>query len=267
MTLDGDKTARMDEQPPVEGAPEGPFTLAIDVGGMGLKASVLDRIGRIVADRVRVPTRYPLAPQAFVDTLYELSRPLPAYDRVSVGFPGVVRAGRIRTAPHFVTIKGPGSAVSQDLLEAWTNFDAAGALTSRLGKPTRIANDADLQGLAVITGKGLEFVVTLGTGVGSGLFLDGALAPHLELAQAPFRKGETYNEQIGEEALEAIGVKTWRKRVILALQSFKVLLNFDTCYIGGGNARHLKGHIEPPYVLVDNVAGILGGIKLWEKRR
>jgi polyphosphate glucokinase len=264
MTIEEGDTPNPSESQHPGSAPEGPFTLAIDVGGTGLKASVLDRIGRVVADRVRVPTRYPFAPETFVDALFALSRPLPAYDRVSVGFPGVVRGGRILTAPHFVGVKGPGSAVSEELFAKWRNFDAAEALSSRLGKPTRIANDADLQGLAVIAGKGLEFVVTLGTGIGSAVFLHGVLAPHLELAQAPFRKGETYNGQIGDGALQAIGVKAWRKRVFLALDTFEVLLNFDTCYIGGGNARHMKGHVEAPYVIVDNVAGILGGIKLWE---
>ena len=80
----------------------------------------------------------------------------------------------------------------------------------------------------------------------------------------PFRKGQTYNDQIGEEALEAIGVKRWRRRVLLALETFRSLVNFDTCYVGGGNARHMKKHLEAPYCVVDNVAGILGGIKLWE---
>jgi polyphosphate glucokinase len=244
--------------------PAKPCTLCIDVGGTGLKAAVLDASGDMVADRVRVPTTYPLAPDAFVDALADLVKPLPAYDRVSVGFPGVVRKGRILTAPHFVTESGPGSPVVPDLLKAWTRFEASAALTERLGHDTRIANDADLQGLAVIVGKGLELVVTLGTGVGTGLFLDGSVAPHLELAQAPFRKGQTYNEQLGDAILKRVGMSKWRKRLLEALDNFHTLMNFDTCYIGGGNARHAEGHVDERFVIVDNVAGILGGIKLWD---
>ncbi len=245
--------------------PAGPLTLAVDVGGTGIKASVLDASDRMVADRVRVETTYPLSPDAFVTRVAELVRPLPAFDRVSVGFPGVVRRGRILTAPHFVTAHGPGSEILADLVAAWADFPAADRLAQRLGKPVRIANDADLQGLAVVSGHGLEFVVTLGTGVGTALFLDGVLAPHLELAHHPFRKGETYNEQIGDAALARIGPKKWRKRTLEALENFARLVNFDRCYVGGGNARLLRGKIDPAYVIVDNVAGILGGIRLWER--
>lgn len=254
------------EDPPAwtEPAPR-PFTLAIDVGGTGIKASVLDAADHMAADRVRVPTTYPLEPSRFVDVVSSLVAPLPAYDRVSVGFPGVVRKGHVVTAPHFVTEHGPGSAVVPALSEAWRGFDLAGAIGTRFGRPTRVANDADLQGMAVVSGKGLEMVVTLGTGVGTALFFDGALAPHLELAHHPFRKGESYNEQLGDAALSRVGTDKWRRRVRRALATLEALVNFDRCYLGGGNARHLTGHLEDHYTVVDNVAGILGGIRLWEQ--
>jgi polyphosphate glucokinase len=241
-----------------------PATLAIDIGGTGLKASVLGPDGRLLADRVRVPTPYPCSPDRLVDLLGGLVAPLPAADRASAGFPGVVRKGRVLTAPHFVTATGPGSAVVPELLTAWTGFDLAGALELKLGHPVRVANDADLQGWAVVSGNGLEMVVTLGTGVGTALFMDGKLAPHLELAHHPFRKGETYNEQIGDAALRRIGAKKWRKRVVEAITNFETLVNYDRLYLGGGNARHMAPDVAPPITIVDNVAGILGGIKLWE---
>ena len=244
--------------------PARPATLAIDVGGTGLKASVLDAAGKLMADRVRVLTTYPCPPEALVDTLVALVAPLPAFDRVSIGFPGVVRKGIVLTAPHFVTRSGPGSAVVPKLQAAWARFDLAGALSARLGHPVRVANDADLQGLEVVSGEGLEFVVTLGTGVGTALFVDGKLAPHLELAHHPFRKGETYNEQLGEAALRKIGAKRWRKRAMEAFDNFSQLLNYDRLYVAGGNARLLAGHVDASVTIVDNVAGILGGIKLWE---
>jgi polyphosphate glucokinase len=242
-----------------------PTTLAIDIGGTGLKASVLDAAGKLVADRVRVVTPYPCTPKVLVDALVKLVAPLPAYDRVSVGFPGVVRKGLVLTAPHFSTKKGlPGEAPSPKLLAAWTGFDLAGSLGTRLGRPVRVANDADLQGLDVVSGSGLEFVVTLGTGVGTALFLDGRLAPHLELAHIPFRGNQTYDEQLGDATLRRVGAKKWRKRLEDALVNFNILLNYDRLYIGGGNSRLLVGHVDPSVVIVDNLAGILGGIKLWE---
>jgi polyphosphate glucokinase len=245
--------------------PARPFTLAVDVGGTGIKASVLDANDRMVAERVRVATTYPLEPARFVDVVSSLVAPLPGYDRVSIGFPGVVRRGRVVTAPHFVTEHGPGSRIVEALVVAWRGFDLASAVAARLGRPTRVANDADLQGMAVVTGEGLEMVVTLGTGVGSALFFDGVLAPHLELAHHPFRKGETYNEQIGEGALKRIGVEKWLRRVHRALANFSALVNFDRCYVGGGNARYLVDKLEAPFQVVDNVAGILGGIRLWQR--
>ncbi|MBA3267767.1 MAG: ROK family protein [Acidimicrobiia bacterium] len=246
------------------GAASPPHTLAIDIGGTGLKASVLDAHGAMVVDRVRVPTTYPLAPTGLVAALAELVKPLPDFDRVSAGFPGVVRKGCIVTAPHFSTAGGPGTAVDPDLLTAWTGFDLAGELERLWGKPTKVVNDADLQGAAVVSGSGLELVVTLGTGVGTGVFLDGQVAPHLEIAHHPFRKGETYNEQLGEAARKRIGPKKWNKRVEEALANLDVLLNPDRTYIGGGNSKHLTLELSPTTTVVDNAAGILGGIKLWE---
>lgn len=249
---------------PADRSPAGATTLGIDVGGTGLKASVLDQTGEMEATRVRVPTTYPLSPRALVKTLVDLVEPLPSYDRISVGFPGVVRGGRVLSAPHFVTVGGPGTKVDEQLVRAWSGFDLAGALEGALDRPTRVANDADLQGAAVIQGKGLELVVTLGTGVGTGLFWNGHEAPHLEIAHHPFRHGETYNDQLGEAARKRVGTKRWRKRVNRAIDTLHELLNYDHLYIGGGNSSRLAGHVAEGITLVDNDAGILGGLKLWE---
>src|ERR1019366_2074360 len=95
-----------------------PATLAIDVGGTGLKASVLDAVGTLMSDRVRVKTTYPCPPEQLVDMLATLVAPLPVVDRASIGFPGVVRNGILLSAPDFVTRSGPGSPVSKKLLAA-----------------------------------------------------------------------------------------------------------------------------------------------------
>ncbi len=243
---------------------QGPTTLAIDVGGTGLKASVLATDGTMLVDRVRVRTPYPCPPKVLVEALEGLASELPAYDRVSVGFPGMVRKGHVLTAPNLSTVNGPGTKTSSQLVAEWSGFDLAGTLATALGKPTRVANDADLQGLDVVSGSGLEMVLTLGTGLGSALFLEGRLCPHLELAHQPFRKGETYNEQLGDLARRRIGNKLWTKRVVKAIHNFDVLVRFDHLYIGGGNAQKLTTDLGPTVTLTDNTAGILGGIKLWE---
>ena len=256
---------------PKTAASKHPYTLAIDIGGTGLKASVLDRNGEMVADRVRTDTVYPMAPDGdggMVPTLAKLVSTLPDADRVSAGFPGMVRMGRILSAPHFVTTRGPGSALDPELAEAWSRFDLAGALARTLGKPTKVANDADVQGAAVVQGEGLEFVITLGTGFGTALFLDGQLLPHLEIAHQPFRKGDSYNDQLGERIRKDIGDRRWNRRVKKAIATLDAMLFFDHLYIGGGNARRVKrddlGKFLERTTVVDNAAGILGGIKLWE---
>jgi len=257
--------ARARARPPGRRTPASPYTLAIDIGGTGLKASVLDATGVMMADRVVVKTTYPCPPATMVEDLAQLVAPLPPAARVSAGFPGMVRNGRVLSAPHFVTEHGPGTAVDPELVRLWSGFDLAGALSARLGKPTRVANDADIQGAAVVTGRGLELVVTLGTGVGTAFFYEGRLLPHLEFAHHPFLKGDTYNEQLGDAARKDVGNARWNKRVRKAVATLRALSFFDHCFIGGGNARKLHGDLGDDVSVIDNTAGILGGIRLWDE--
>jgi polyphosphate glucokinase len=229
-------------------------TLAIDIGGTGLKASVLNASGEMIVDRVRVATPKPCPPDLMIETLRALVAPLPEYHRISVGFPGVVRDGTILTAPNLGT-------------EFWSGFNLASGLSEALGsKPIKVINDADMQGLAAIKGKGVEMVITLGTGFGTGIYVDGKLGPHLEMAHHPFYKGATYDKTLGNANRAVIGNKKWRKRVVEAIHNLNVLTNFDQLYIGGGNAKRLEGKVElaDNITLIDNKAGILGGIKIWE---
>ena len=243
---------------------KGPATLAVDIGGTGIKASVLDAAGTMMVDRVRVKTPHPSPPDVLVDAVCGLTERLPAFDRVSAGFPGMVRHGRIVTAPNLSTSGGAGSPVLAELVTAWHGFDLATVLTERTGKPARVVNDADLQGLGVVKGEGLEFVLTLGTGMGTSFFLDGELAPHLELAHHPFRKGETYEQQVGEAARLRIGNKRWSRRVAVAVETLDSLVLYDELYVGGGNAKHLKVDLGDKATLVGNTGGILGGVRLWD---
>jgi polyphosphate glucokinase len=261
-----DTSADADEViPPKTDHPAPPFTLAIDIGGTGLKASVLDAKGAMVADRVKIPTTYPLPPEKLIADLVKLTQPLPRYDRVSAGFPGMIREGHVLSAPHFVLKAGPGSEVESSLLHKWTSFALAAELSKALGKPTKVANDADLQGAAVVQGTGFELAITLGTGFGTGCFYDGHLLPHFEIAHTPFRKGETYNDQLGERVRKEIGDERWQKRVLKAIEIMRGMMFFDRCWVGGGNARRLDRSKLPDDVkIVDNTAGILGGIKLWD---
>jgi polyphosphate glucokinase len=247
---------------------EHPLTIAIDVGGTGLKADVLDKDGTPVAGRVRVPTKYPMPPEVLVSTLTTLVSKLPEGDRVSCGFPGMVRGGHVLSAPHFVCANGPGTKADPKLFKSWSDFDLAGALETSIGKPSRVANDADVQGLAVVQGKGYEVVITLGTGFGTAFFMDGHLMPHMEFSHLRFRKGETFNEQVGEAARKKVGDERWNKRVRKAIAYLDALSFFDHLYIGGGNGGRVNrrdlGEVLERITVVENKAGILGGIRLWD---
>jgi polyphosphate glucokinase len=240
-------------------------TLAIDVGGTGLKAALLDADGNMIGERVKIPTPYPCPPEKLVASLRELAGQLPSSDRVSVGFPGMVRAGLVREVPALSRTVW-GGPPDPDLTRAWSGFKLTAALEEAFGRPTRVANDADLQGSAAVTGNGLEFVMTLGTGCGTAVFWQGELLPHMELSHGPFRKGETFDLQLGDAARRSAGNRSWRKRVRKAIAAFDAMLLFDKVYVGGGNATHLKdGDLGEKGTLVPNVAGLLGGIRLWDQ--
>lgn len=233
---------------------EGARILAVDIGGTGLKAAILDSDGEMLSERLRAETPHPCLPEVLLKALAELIEPLSNYDFVSVGFPGVVRNGKILTAPNLGT----------DVLKG---FDLGYALEKQFGKPVQVFNDADMQGYAAIEGKGVEMVITLGTGFGTSLFFNGQLAPHLEIAHLPFRKGETFDEQLGEKARKKIGKKKWNRRVKLAIKTLRKLANFDKLYIGGGNADRINFELESDVKIIPKESGVRGGAWLWRKRQ
>lgn len=205
------------------------LTLAIDIGGSHLKAGILDPAGKMIAGPAHVVTPKPAKPAAVVAALVELAGPLGHFDRISIGFPGVVRAGAVLTAPNLGT-------------KDWHGFPLAPTLTEQLGRPARMLNDATVQGLGVISGQGVECVLTMGTGMGFALYENGRVAPHMEMAHHPVKTGKDYDQYVGQAALKDIGRAHWNRRVRKVIGYMVTLTNYDTLYIGGGNARL----IEPP---------------------
>ena len=232
-------------------ANSGPLTLGVDIGGTNIKASVLDAAGALAAQEVRVATPRPAAPRAVLDTIASLAEQLPRFDRISAGFPGVVRAGRVLTAPNLGT-------------DLWSGFQLIDALAERFGAPARLLNDAAVQGLGVVEGHGLECVLTFGTGVGCALFRNRRFLLHLELGQSRARKGKTFDQYIGHAALARKGPERWNKRARKAIKAVLELTCCEVLYIGGGNARRLTIEMPPQVKIVSNTAGITGGIRLWE---
>lgn len=229
---------------------QGPRTLAVDIGGTNIKVLVLDEAGDAISERTKQATPHPAVPEAMIDIIAKLSAEQPSYDRVSVGFPGVVQHGVTKTAPN--------------LDPSWSGFPIETALEDRLQHPVRVCNDADMQGFGAILGEGLEMVITLGTGMGSALFVDGILVPNLELAHHPFAEGRTYEQWLGNAALSELGVDPWKVWLGKAVDQMRHTFNYDVLYLGGGNARLLNAvEMARDVRLVDNIAGLLGGIALW----
>ena len=227
----------------------GARTLAVDIGGSAVKALVLDDKGHALTERGRIETPRPATPKAVLCVISTLAESQGRFDRLSVGFPGVVRRGITETAPN--------------LHARWNGFALRDALVKLLQCPARVANDADVQGFGAMSGHGVELVLTLGTGLGSALFVDGRLVPNLEVAHHPFRRGDTYEDQLGNAALVKAGKAKWNRRLRRALHALEGLFNYDRVYLGGGNAKKIVGQLPPNVSIVSNVAGLLGGIALW----
>ena len=227
-----------------------PSTLAIDIGGSGIKMARMNSKGKPLSQRARELTPQPPLPHAVLATIKKMLAKQGEYDRVSAGFPGVVVHGIVHTAPNLGTAH-------------WHNFDLRKALEQATGKPTRVVNDADLQGYGVIRGVGVELVFTLGTGLGSALYSHGHLVPNLELAHHLFGKNRTYEQRVSNSELKKIGRKKWDKRVRQIIEQLEPILNFDVLHIGGGNARKLIGDLPPKVRIFENIEGLAGSVRLW----
>ncbi len=226
-----------------------PVTLSIDIGGSGLKAMLLDPAGQPVSERQRIATPTVPTPKLVLDALDGLRKQLAAFDRVSVGFPGVIKRGSTLTAAN--------------LHPEWDGYALQSELEKRWKKPVRVANDAAVQGYGAIRGTGVELVLTLGTGLGSSLFTSGRLCPGLELGHHPWHK-HTYEDYLGRRGLDKYGKKEWNKLLQEAIDQTAKLFNWDSLYLGGGNAKKIEFKLLENVSIISNETGILGGVKLWQ---
>ena len=233
-----------------------PRTLCIDIGGTAIKICMVGADGVLGCTAPeKVPTPKPAEPADLIGALVEIVRGHADADRVSIGFPGVIVDGVTFSAPN--------------LEGNWAGVPLVARLEQRLAaeglaRPVRAVNDADLQALGVAEGDGVEMLLTLGTGLGSAVMVDGRLVPNLELGHHPFQQGQTYEQRVSDAVLKSIGDEPWRQRVREAIEQIRPIWNFRQLYLGGGNARLLRPSDLPSDVrLVDQRAPLLGGLKLW----
>lgn len=226
--------------------------LTVDIGGSHIKATILNKAGELQMDYKKIDTPSHATPDSVIAAIATLIKDFPHYDVISAGFPGYVRNGVVFTAPNLGN-------------DNWKKIDLGQRISNTFDKPVRLINDADQLGLGVASGKGFELVVTLGTGFGTALLMDGYLLPHLELAHHPVSKDrEDYDAYIGNKALEKEGNDKWNKRIGKVIDILKVVFNYDRLYLCGGNADKVTIKLDDNIVVVSNKDGIKGGAKLWQ---
>ena len=226
-------------------------TLSIDIGGTNLKMMVLNHKGEAITKKLKCPTPCPATVDALCEALEKLIKKIDVdFDRISAGFPGVVSDGVIKTAAN--------------LDPSWIGVNFRKKLKKMTDKPVRVGNDADVQGYGNIKGKGTELVITLGTGVGTALFIKGTLVPNLEFGHHPFMDNLSYEELLSEKTLDEIGHEKWCMNLKRALQMWFMAFNYDALYIGGGHSHLIDFELPENVHITENIEGILGGIRLWD---
>lgn len=243
-----------------------PRTLAVDCGGGGIKATVLDAHSFQLAPALREPVPYPLPPGKLLDVVAAMTEKLPDFERITLGMPGMIRHGIVVYTPHYINRAGPRTRQVPELLTAWSGFDMSAALTERFGAPALVLNDAEVAAAGMVTGIGLEFFATFGTGLGTALVDNGILAPHLEISHAPMRWGLTFDDVLGEHERRRLGDSAWSRRVLRALELLEPVIRWDKLYLGGGNASRLSASARLKLVdatIVPNSAGMSSGVRAW----
>lgn len=237
--------------------------LGIDIGGTGMKAAPVEvSTGRLIADRFRIPTPTPSTPEAMVEVVRELDLHFAditgGTGPVGVAFPAVVRSGVVHSAAN--------------IDPSWVGVDAASAFSAALGRPVVVVNDADAAGLAEMSfgaGRGRDGLVvtlTLGTGIGSGMFMDGALVPNTEFGHLEFR-GESVERYAAASARsrEDLSWRDWADRVGEFLEMVDRLFSPDLVILGGGVSRkpekwfhRIDTRHETVIATMANHAGVVG---------
>jgi polyphosphate glucokinase len=210
--------------------------LVVDIGGTHVKL----QISR--TDRRKFDSGTKLSPRQLVSQIKKTAQGW-NYDAISIGFPSVVRKGRIVKEPKHLAV-------------GWVGWD----FNKSLGKPTRVLNDAAMQALGSYR-SGRMLFLGLGTGLGSALVWERNLLP-LELGDLPYGGG-IIEEVLGKPGLERLGKKKWKREVLFCLKYLKLSFIADYIVVGGGNAKQFDT-LPAGMVPGDNRNVYLGGLRMWE---
>ena len=233
--------------------------LGVDVGGSGIKGAPVDlAAGALSAQRLRVPTPKPATPEAVIETIAEVVGRFSTAGPLGVTVPAAVQRGIVRTAAN--------------IDPSWIEVDAVSQLTARLNRPVVVLNDADAAGIAEMrygAGRdrpGTVMIVTLGTGIGTAIFVDGRLVPNLEFGHIEIRGREAEaRASAAVRTTKSLSLGAWAKRVDEVLRTYEKLIWPDLFIIGGGISKR-AGQFIPMFTThtpvvpaqLKNDAGIVG---------
>jgi polyphosphate glucokinase len=239
--------------------------LGIDIGGTGIKGAPVDvETGQLVAERFRLETPQPSVPNAVADVVGQIAAHFSYNGPAGVTFPAVVKHGVTYTAAN--------------VDRSWIGTNAGELFSRHIGGPVTLVNDADAAGVAEIRfgagkdRKGVIILVTLGTGIGSAVFLDGQLLPNSEFGHLMIR-GKAAEKRASEKVRvdKKLSWKQWAKRISEFLNEMEKLFSPDLFIIGGGISKKAEKFF--PYLTTKteviivpaqmrNEAGIIGAAYL-----
>ncbi len=238
--------------------------LGIDIGGTGIKGAVVNvDTGELVSERHRIPTPKGANPEAVSNTIKELIDHFQWNGKVGCGFPAIVSGGKARSASN--------------IDKSWIGVQVDDLFQEKTGLDFSIANDADAAGMAeIIFGegkdtKGVVLIITIGTGVGSGLFIDGKLVPNTELGLVPYKDYKRFESFVSDSARkrEELSFSKWGKRFDKFLQFIEQTFSPDLIILGGGTSKKMEKFqdritVETKVVAAkfQNNAGIVGAALL-----
>jgi len=239
--------------------------LAIDIGATNIKFARVDTQGRLRGTLKRRPTPYPCTPQRLVEWVTQRTQNF-VIDRVGVGFPGEFEDGHVVRPGNLSRLGGVGTEIDAALDDVWMGFALEETLRRETGRDVRVVNDATLAALGCCRGEGSELVVTLGTGCGVALRVEGERRRIRDLGRTAFDDGRTFDQALGERA-RALSDATWRGDVQGAVASLAKEFNASTVYLAGGNARRLPADLfrGMPFevTIAGNEASLRGAARLF----
>jgi polyphosphate glucokinase len=240
--------------------------LAVDIGATTTKLGVVDVDGTLVGTVERLPTPYPCWPERLIEFVTEQIAQS-GCTRVGVGFPGALIDGLVLEPGNLSRPEGFTSSIDPLLHEAWLQTDLQAAFRRASNLDVRVVNDATLAALGCNEGYGRELVITLGTGFGIALVVEGSLMRIRDVGAEIFVNEESYDQLLGDFA-RSQDEESWRARLVKAVAGFVDEFSADTVHLGGGNARRLDlecfAGLPCRVVLSDNDATLRGAIKLFE---